>query len=128
MPLREDSLFKAAERLDRAAHASQLDAEWYAEVRTALRSATVAVEARLHSLAGARALAREHPRLIPALEQLEATLARLLIETWEAKGAAAALQPGFVARVHALVDQMRDAAGQEFALASEPFNEPGGHE
>ncbi len=125
---REDSLFRAADELEKAANASPSDPEWYPAVRTALRTATLAVEARLNSVASEKSVAREHPRIIPALEQLEATLARLLVETWEAKAHPDSLQPGFATQLRSLQGQMREAAGQEFALAREPFNEPGGHE
>jgi len=107
-------------------------AGWYGEVRDALRTSTVAVEARLQSLAGPQGMeldiTREHPRLIPDLERLEASLARLLIDFWEAKGEAAAKGPGFAPRVEALLRDMRTVAADEFALVHETFNEPGGQE
>jgi hypothetical protein len=70
-------------------------------------------------------VAEEVPWLLPALGRLEHTLARLLVDFWEAKAMPASERPVFVPRLEALAAEMRQAAGMEWNLVAELQNTPG---
>lgn len=127
--MRQESMFAAARLLEEAVAVPRGEASWYGGVRAALRACTVAVEARLDNVTGAggQALRTQEPRLLPALERLEAALAQLLVEFWAAKGDVHELAYDHDARLSQLVEAMRAVAGDEFALVHEVFNEPGQH-
>ncbi|MCC6382291.1 MAG: hypothetical protein IT304_07265 [Dehalococcoidia bacterium] len=97
--------------------------------RAALRDAIIAVESRIQSIAAADGIAdsvgRDEPRLLPALEHIEADLARLLLDSWEATAVSPAAEL-FTARLETLADEMRRVADSEFAILAEAENSPAG--
>jgi hypothetical protein len=121
------SLFRAVQQLETVLAARRDDDRWYASARAALRGCTLAVEHALDSLTGPDGLAlsvvEDEPRLIPELERLEASLAKLLVELWETKGHPQA--DGFAARLDDLARGMRHAASETFELVYEALNSPG---
>lgn len=129
---REDSLYRAAQELERAVRAADGGAEWYAAVRGALRRCILAVETRLDSLVGPGGMeaeiVRNEPRLIPALDRLEAALAALLVEFWETKGQPPSIASADTGRLEDLLQQVLEIAGNEYMLVHEAFNAPGGEE
>ena len=124
-----ESLFRAAKQLDDAAEAYRPDHEWQLQARRAVRASIVAVERHLDTTFGSDGLAdeviHEEPRLLPAIERLEADLARVLIQLWEADYAASTERPAFVQKLRGLAGAVRAAGAEEFTLLHEFFNEPG---
>lgn len=129
---REESLFRAVQELEQAIAAPNGGEEWYAHVRAALRRCILAVETRLDSLIGPGGMeaqiTRNEPRLIPALDKLEAALASLLVEFWETKGQPSSIATAGIGRLEDLLRQVREIAGNEYMLVHEAFNAPGGEE
>lgn len=126
----QESLFQAAAQLERAIDAASPNADWFASARAAIRTCTLAVEKHLaNAVAMGTTLNESEPRLLPSLEKLEAALAGLLVELWEMKGEIPSqLAPSFVSRLRELLRDVRHLASEEFDLAWEMFNPPGGHE
>lgn len=100
-----------------------------AAVRAALRDAIIAVESRIQGIAAsdgiAEGIVRDEPRLLPALERIEADLARLLLDSWEAT----ALSPSaalFRSHLQTLAAEMRRVADSEYAILAEAENSPSG--
>jgi hypothetical protein len=100
------------------------------KARAAIRAATLAVEHRLDDFSGpegyAEDIAADEPRLLPELEKLEETIARLLVESWSVKPAEAQPTPDFLSRLLRLATHMRHVASLEFDLVHEAMNKPGG--
>jgi hypothetical protein len=129
-PPAAESLFKAAELVDTAVATARADAAWAKQARAAIRAATLAVEHRLDDFSGpegyAEDIAAEEPRLLPELERLEETIARLLVESWSVKPDEAQPTPDFLSRLLRLATEMRRVASLEFDLVHEAMNKPGG--
>lgn len=127
----EDSLFRAAQELEEAMNAPG-GAAWHAHVRDALRQCILALETRLDYLLGPRGMeaeiVRDEPRLIPALDRLEAALAALLVDFWETKGQPPSVAEDETLRLQELLRHLREVAGNEFMLVHEAFNAPGGED
>ena len=124
------SLFEAAQRLREAASLPSTSENWLAEAQAAVRHCTFAVEAALDNLTATDGLRGEvqfrEPRLIPALERLEAAMATMLLEFWQAKTRRAT--PEFVQRLGLLAVALRAAATDAFELAHEALISPSGEE
>lgn len=127
----EDSLFRAAQELEEAINAPGGGA-WHVNVRDALRKCILAVETRLDYLLGPKGMeaeiARDEPRLIPALDRLEAALAGLLVDFWETKGQQTSRAEEETLRLQELLRHLREVAGNEFMLVHEAFNTTGGED
>ena len=121
----QESLFRAAAQLEAAIQEPAATLDWYHDVHAAIRSCVLAIEYHLDSLFGTDGIGHEvrerEPRLLPDLERLEAQLARALLEAWEAKATAPAVDPHFIDRCKALVIDVRAAASHEFDLVHETF-------
>ena len=102
----QESLFRAAEALEQATAAARDTDTFLHDAHDALRRCVVAAR-------------HETPRLRPALEKLEADLARCLVEVWEAKSAS--LQPSdeLIGAMNTLAAHVRAAASEEFDLVHE---------
>ncbi len=122
------SLFDAAQRLREAASLPTTSENWLADAQAAVRSCTIAVEAALDNLVAADGFGVEvqfrEPRLIPALERLEAAMATMLLEFWQAK--TRRTTPEFVQRLSLLSIALRAAATDAFELAHEAMISPSG--
>ncbi len=130
---RREPLYEAAELLERAAAEAVDGPAWRRDIRHAVRASTLALERHLDSLAGGIGLGAdittEHPRLLHALEHLEAAQARLLVDLWEAQDAGSGtVDPGLSRRLRALATQLRHAADDEVDLLYESLNEPMGQD
>jgi hypothetical protein len=123
-------LFRAAEQIEHAVAGARPDATWARQARAAIRAGTLAVERRLNDLVGPEGygedIALEEPRLLPELEHLEESLARLLVESWSAKPAGSELTPELLRRLAELAAEMRRVASAEFALVHESLIKPTG--
>jgi len=126
----QESLFFAGEALGRVIASEAPTDEWFASAHAALRDCTLAVETQLHALNSPGGIGgdvrRGEPRLLPALGKLEAALARLLVDFWEAEAIPANGRPVFVPRLQALANELRDLANQEWNFVYDVQNEPGG--
>lgn len=115
------SLFDAAQRLKEAASLPTTSDRWLGDAQAAVRNCTFAVEAALDNLTAPDGLRGEvhfrEPRLIPALERLEAAMATMLLEFWQAKTRRAT--PDYVQRLGLLAIALRAAATDAFELAHE---------
>ncbi len=122
------SLFEAAQRLREAASLPTTSENWLAEAQGAVRSCTIAVEAALDNLMAADGFGADvqfrEPRLIPALERLEAAMATMLLEFWQAKTRRTTTE--FVQRLSLLAVALRAAATDAFELAHEAMISPAG--
>ncbi|MBI5949253.1 MAG: hypothetical protein HY875_14040 [Chloroflexi bacterium] len=115
-PAIQESLLAVARQLDEA---SSGDA---AAARAAVRAATLAVEHRLDLLSGPHGLGAEvaetEPRLLHALDKLEADLAALLVGFWRERdkpGAGSTVK----ARLHHLAEAVRHVASAEYDIVYE---------
>lgn len=128
--LGQTSLFEAAQRLKEAASLPTTSDRWLAEAQAAVRNCTFAVEAALDNLTSADGLRGEvqfrEPRLIPALERLEAAMATMLLEFWQAKTRRPT--PDFGQRLGLLAVALRAAATDAFELAHQALISPSGEE
>ncbi|MBI2767118.1 MAG: hypothetical protein HYX53_14565 [Chloroflexi bacterium] len=119
----QESMLRSSERLAAVVAAPQATDEWYALAHRALRDCISAVESRIQNLSGPDGIggdiSRREPRLIRAIEQLEADLARLLLDFWEAKRMQPSERPAFVPRLAALAVEIRHAADDEWDLVAE---------
>jgi hypothetical protein len=126
----QESLFFASQALERVIAEESSTEAWFASAHGALRDCTLAVETQLHALNSPGGIGgdvkRNEPRLLPALGRLEAALARLLVDFWEAEAIPATARPLFVPRLQALADELRDLANQEWNFVYDVQNEPGG--
>lgn len=110
----------AAEELRRiGSHPEAMD--WTAEALPAVRAAIVAVEGELDALyardTSGETVAQAEPRLIHAVEELQAHLAKELVTLWEMKEApAATMDPAHVAQAAA---RLLDLAERSLALVYE---------
>lgn len=131
-PVGQESLFRASGELERVLESAAPTEAWFAAAHAAVRAGVVAVEARLHAVMGANGLGGEiatrEPRLLPALGKLEADLARLLIDFWEASAMPAERRPALAPHLVTLAAEMRAVAGEEFDLVVETANPPGGQD
>lgn len=120
------SLLRASDQLAASLHAGGGSP---AAARAALRDAIIAVESRIQSIAAADGIAdsigRDEPRLLPALEHIEADLARLLLDSWEATAVSPAADL-FGVRLQTLAAEMRRVADSEYAILAEAENSPTG--
>lgn len=124
------SLFEAAQRLQEAASLPTTSDRWLAQAQSAVRHCTFAIEAALDNLSAPDGLGGEvqfrEPRLIPSLERLEAAMATMLLEFWQAKARRAT--PDFVQRLSLLAVALRAAATDAFELAHEAQISPAGED
>jgi hypothetical protein len=124
----EQSIRQAATKLEDVAERAASSDTWYSEVRTALRSASLAIERHFGGIAGdgglIEELSTEGPRLLGTLAQHEASLARLLVEVWDTSTETPGANEQFVERLRWLAGQLRRCANEEIALLYESFNEP----
>lgn len=121
----QESLFRAAAQLEAAIQHPAATPAWYQDVHAAIRSCVLAIEYHLDSLFGPQGVGHEvrerEPRLLPDLERLEAQLARALLDAWEAKALAPAVDPEFLGRLKELILDVRAVASHEFNLVHETF-------
>ena len=97
-PLARPSLLEAAEALRAAAAASDRGDPASDVVQAALRNAVLVVEHELGSPRGGgkgslESVAALEPRLIPAMERIEAELAELLVLLWQSRRGEGAPKP-----------------------------------
>lgn len=127
----QESLFLAGKRLAAVASGDDRPEAWLAAAHDALRDCISAVEAQLLALRSPSGvggeISRDEPRLIPSLDRLEAALARLLVDFWEARAIAPSSRPLFAPRLASLAEEMRQVADEEWDLLYEAQNEPGEH-
>ena len=118
------SLFRAAEDLRRASTTVGTPG-WVEEARSSVRGAILAVEQALGVLAAADGLGEEildrEPRLLHALEELEAALAGALVSLWETSAGQTELSPGHLPE---LARRLLSLAQRAFDLVQESMNEP----
>ncbi len=122
-PAIQESLLAVARQLDEASTGGHA-----AEARAAVRAATLAVEHRLDLLSGPHGLGAEvaetEPRLLHALDKLEADLAALLVEFWRERDTPGA-GPALKGRLHQLAGAVRHVASAEYDIVYETLNAPG---
>ena len=123
------SLLHATEELDRAIARPSSTDRWHDEVHQALRSCVLALEARLDDMSGRGGMedqvGRDAPQLLPALERLEADLARALIEAWEAKATRPEPTEAFLGQLRALRKDLQHVEAEEFDLVGEMIRPTG---
>ncbi len=116
-PAIQESLLAVARQLDEAS-----DAGHAADARAAVRAATLAVEHRLDLLSGPHGLGAEvaetEPRLLHALDKLEADLAALLVQFWRERDKPGA-GPALKGRLHQLAEAVRHVASAEYDIVYE---------
>lgn len=120
-PAIQESLLEVAAQLESAARAGGQSL-----AHAAVRAATLAVEHRLGLLTGPHGLeaevAEHEPRLLRALDNLEAELARLLVAFWDA---GETLDRGALAfRLRELARQVRAASSDEYDIIYESLTAP----
>ena len=115
-PAIQESLLVVARQLEEASAGEA------AAARAAVRAATLAVEHRLDLLSGPHGLGAEvaetEPRLLHALDKLEADLATLLVEFWRERDKPGA-GPAVKARLHQLAEVVRHVASAEYDIVYE---------
>lgn len=126
----QESLLFASEALQGVIAAAEPTSEWIRGAHGALRDCALAVETQLQVLRSPTELggnvARNQPRLLPAMTRLEGSLARLLVDVWEAEVIPPSERLLFVPRLQALADELRAVANDEWNLVYDVQNEPGG--
>ena len=104
----QESLSNAAAELRRASE-GPVSAQWLGAARGAVRAAAVAVEQELGALAASDGLSNkitdDEPRLLPALQKLQATLSATLVELWEVRDAGSDELASLGKRVQGLAEQ-----------------------
>jgi len=119
------SLLEAASRL-RQASANRTSPDWLRDTRGAVRTAMIAVEETLNALLGANSLGNEivadEPRLLPAIEKLEADLASMLVALWRMPATAAGAGDG--ATLARLAGQLQTVGDELFNLVHEWATSP----
>jgi hypothetical protein len=118
----QDSLFHAAEALEKATGRPMHSQDFVLEVHQALRECVLAVEYHLDTVTGkqgAGAVRGDAPWLIPELEKLEADLARCLVAVWEAKSTSAQPTEDQITAMSELAGHVRNVASMEYELVHE---------
>lgn len=114
------SLNQAAISLHAAIESRETGDTWRNGARSAIRLAIMAVEHHLDALLARDGLAEditaEAPRLIPAVERLEATLAKTLVRLWEAQGAEMDMDPALPSALAHIAHQVDHLANEEIEL------------
>lgn len=118
----QESLFRAAQSLEEATGRPKDSTKFVQVIHQALRGCVLAVEFHLDTVSGkqgAGAVRSETPRLIPELERLEASLARCLVQVWEAKSASMRPSEERIAGMRQLAERVRAVASIEHELVHE---------
>lgn len=117
------SLFQATARLESVIAGASVIDPWCAELQSALRECTTAVQYHLDSFEGVQGMKeqilRDEPRLISRLEEFDVALRALLAELAEARRSAVDSTHALVEPLGRLAAELRDAAIGEIDILHE---------
>jgi hypothetical protein len=118
-----ESLFAATARLEEVIAAAPVIDPWCAQLQTALRDCTVAVQYHLETLDGDHGMKeqimREEPRLISRLERLDAALKHLVEELRDARLSSAGSTRALIEPYAHLVTELHHADDDELEILYE---------